>query len=81
MTIQSFTSDKTYETTPEHCTCGDYLNRQSKVGGKCKHQKALIAACNTATIFALLRMKFDYRLNGDLDTRRCYYEMSIQGLN
>ena len=79
MTIQSFTNPEVhYETDLEHCTCGDFINRKSKTGGHCKHQQSIIiAAFNRMQRFDLLRMKFDSRLNGDLDTRRCYVEMAL----
>jgi hypothetical protein len=77
MTVHSFTSDKTYETTPEHCTCFDFYFRQSKSGGKCKHQKALIRQINRAQMFLLLFARFDCRANGDEDTQRCYYELAM----
>ncbi len=61
MTIQSFTDpNKTYETTPEQCDCPDFRFRHHQ----CKHQKALIRELNRATIFLMLKMKFDIRQNG-----------------
>lgn len=29
--------DGEYQTTPESCTCPDFIFRKSKIGGKCKH--------------------------------------------
>ena len=79
MTIQSFTDpNKTYETTLESCQCGDFQFRQAKVGGKCKHQQALIIhLANRDTIFGLLKAKYDVRENGQEESRRCYYEMQM----
>lgn len=67
MTVKSFTSDKVYETTLESCTCGDYIYRQSKVGGHCKHQKALFAAHNRATYAYLLCLKLNTSLSAEVD--------------
>jgi predicted nucleic acid-binding Zn finger protein len=76
MTVTSFTdSSKTYETTEHSCTCGDWIYRKSKTGQPCKHQIAIEAA--KAVTFQALRRRYDYRLNGDLDSRRCYFEMAI----
>jgi len=78
MTFPSMTTEnKTYETTVTSCTCPDFQYRQAKIGGHCKHIQALRHEMNHATHFMLLRMKYDCRLNGDLETRRCYYELSL----
>jgi hypothetical protein len=37
MKIKSSSSNKFYEVTPHSCTCPDYVYRQAKHGGKCKH--------------------------------------------
>ena len=74
MVVHSFTSDKTYDVTPESCTCPA---KYYYPGKQCKHQTALIHEINRATIFGLLKMKFDCRDNGDEQTRRCYYELAI----
>ena len=36
-TYISETTGKIYYVTANSCTCGDYIHRQAKVGGKCKH--------------------------------------------
>ena len=75
MTITSFTdSTKTYETTPEHCSCPA---KHFNPGKQCKHQKALIAELNRAQRFLLLFARFDARANGDAVTHRCNFEMSL----
>ena len=79
--MTSFTdSNKTYNVTPEHCTCPDFQYRQSKAGGKCRHQKMLIAVANRAMHFLLLKMKFDIRSQAVIEAKRAnyyYYEMSL----
>ncbi len=76
MTVQSFTdSRKSYETTSTNCTCPDFQYRGSKTGKPCKHMVAVKVA--KAERFAALRNRYDYRLNGTLETRRCYIEMAL----
>lgn len=82
MTVTSFTNpNKHYETTLEHCTCPDYQYRQSKIGGHCKHQQAIIIRlANRDTIFGLLKMKFDCRSQHVIEAKRAayfYYEMAL----
>ena len=77
MAIHSFTSDKTYETTPESCTCPA---KYYYPGKQCKHQTALIHEINRATIFGLLKMKFDIRSQAVIEEKRANYwnfEMAI----
>jgi len=80
--MTSFTdSNKHYEVTPEHCTCPDFQYRQSKTGGKCKHQKMLIAEANRAMHFLLLMARFDIRSQAVIEAKRAAYwnyEMAIQ---
>lgn len=58
MTITSFTDEnKTYETTPEHCSCPDHQYRHHA----CKHMNALIHELNRAQKFLLLKTLFDVR--------------------
>ncbi len=83
-TIASQTSDTHYFLTinvatgqAEACTCGDYIHRQAARGGSCKHMKGFNQEVQRAATFQALRNRFDSRLNGDLETRRCYYEMSL----
>lgn len=73
MTIQSFTSEHIqYEVTETSCSCPSF---QFGKGRACKH---LIAVqINKDATFAALRQRYDYRLNGTLETRRCYREMSL----
>ncbi len=79
MTIKSFTDEtKSYETTPETCTCpAKYWNPNKQ----CKHQTALIHELNRVTHFLLLKMKFDCRSQVVIEAKRAAYwnfEMSIQ---
>lgn len=37
MKVKSDSNDRMYEVTPHSCTCADYIYRQAKVGGRCKH--------------------------------------------
>src|SRR6266567_92666 len=75
MTITSFTdTNKSYETTPETCSCPAKRWNPNK---QCKHQTALIHELNRATIFGLLFIRFDCRANGDEVTHRCNFELSI----
>ncbi len=78
MTIHSFTdSTKSYETTPEHCTCPAKHFHPDR---QCKHQTALIHALNRATHFLLLKMKFDIRSQVVIEAKRAAwwnFEMQI----
>ena len=71
MTIHSFTdSTKSYETTPEHCTCPA---KHFNPGKQCKHQTALIHELNRVTHFLLLKMKFDIRSQAVIEAKRANY--------
>ncbi len=73
MTVASFTNEHiTYETTETTCTCKSF---QFGRGRACKHMIAVQMGKDAA--FKALRNRFDYRLNGTLESRRCYYEMSL----
>lgn len=72
MTVQSFTNEHiTYETTDTACTCKAF---QYGKGKPCKHMIAI--QINRDETFAALRKRYDVRLNGDEDTKRCYRELS-----
>ena len=76
MTVQSFTTPSiTYETTTVSCTCPDFIQRRKQRNEPCKHIVALEQG--RAAAFLALKAKHDYRLNGTLETRRCYLEMSL----
>ncbi len=78
MTVQSFTdTSKSYEVTETSCQCGDWIYRGSRAGKPCKHMIALQMGKDAA--FQALRNRYDYRLNGMLESRRCYYELSTCG--
>ena len=78
MTVQSFTNEHiTYETTETSCQCGDWVYRGSKTNRPCKHMLAVQMGKDAA--FKALRNRYDYRLNGTIETRRCYYELSTCG--
>jgi hypothetical protein len=70
MTIQSLTSNETYETTLDSCTCKGFTH-----WGHCKHNEALKLAYQRAraATFSELWERYDERS----ETRRCYYEMSL----
>lgn len=80
-TIASQTSDTRYFLTIDddghavQCSCPDRQHRSYKPS--CKHMDAFNAEVQRAATFQLLRQRFDSRLNGDEQTRRCYYEMSL----
>jgi len=80
MTLNSF-SDITqrYETTLDDCTCGDFIYRKAARGECCKHMEALrrLYAKVRREEFNRMRQQYDSRLNGQADTQRCYYEMSL----
>ena len=78
MTITSFTdTNKSYETTPETCSCpAKYWNPNKQ----CKHQTALIHELNRVTHFLLLKMKYDIRSQAVIEAKRAAYwnfEMQI----
>ena len=76
MTVQSFTHEHiTYETTSHSCTCPDFVLRRQAKHEPCKHIVAMEQG--RAAAFLALKAKHDYRLNGTLETRRCYLEMSL----
>ena len=77
-TIKSQTSDKHYFLTIENghavdCTCGDRQYRHRT----CKHMSTFNQEVQKASTFQALMVRFDSRLNGDEETRRCHYEMSL----
>ncbi len=78
MTLTSFTDQtKSYEVTPESCTCPA---KYYYPGKQCKHQTALIHEINRVTHFLLLKMKFDCRSQAVIEAKRAnyyYYEMGI----
>jgi hypothetical protein len=55
------------------CTCPDCQWR----GRQCKHIKEFDAERIRVEKFNDLRKQFDCRLNGQADTQRCYFEMSL----
>ena len=76
--ISSQTSNKKYFLTIENgvatdCTCGDRQHRHHE----CKHMRNFDVEVNKAATFLLLRERFDSRLNGDIETRRINFEMSL----
>ena len=76
MTVASFTNPAlTYETTAISCTCPDFLHRRQAKHEPCKHIVAMEQG--RAAAFLALKAKHDYRENGTLETRRCYYELSM----
>ena len=79
MTLNSF-SDCTqrYETTLDSCTCKDRDFCPNRPGG-CKHMQVLVRAYERArkATFDELRRKYDSRLNGQADTRRCNFELAL----
>ena len=76
MTVPSFTdTTKSYETTETSCTCPDFIYRRQAKRQPCKHMVAL-QMCKDV-VFQALRERYDYRLNGQEDTRRCYFELSL----
>jgi hypothetical protein len=75
MTLNSYTDcTQQYETTLDDCTCKGFTR-----WNHCKHVETLQRAYARAKAetFAELRRQFDCRLNGQADTQRCYYEMSL----
>ena len=77
MTLNSFTDcTQQYETTLNDCTCKGFQR-----WNHCKHQETLQRAYQRArqATFDELRKRYDSRLNGQADTRRCYFEMSLEG--
>lgn len=57
------------------CSCPDRQHRSYKPC--CKHMSAFEAEVQRAATFQALRNRFDSRLNGQEQSRRCYYEMSL----
>ncbi len=75
MTINSYTDcTQHYETTLDSCTCPGFQRWHH-----CKHVETLQRAYQRArqATFEDMRRQFDCRLNGQADTRRCYFEMSL----
>ena len=57
------------------CSCPDRQYRSYKLS--CKHMAGFNAEVAKASAFIALRSRYDVRLNGQEDSRRCYYEMSL----
>lgn len=55
------------------CSCPDRAHRHHE----CKHMRNFNAEVQRAATWMLLRERFDSRLNGDIETRRCNYEISM----
>ena len=55
------------------CSCPDRAHRHHE----CKHMRQFSQEIQRAATFLLLRERFDSRLNGDIETRRCNYEISM----
>lgn len=63
MQVPSFSdSSKTYDVTATSCTC---LAKVYRPDAQCKHQRAVIAEFQRATLFRALQKRFDYRHNSD----------------
>ncbi len=58
-----------------NCSCPDRTYRSYKPC--CKHMSAFDAEVQRAATFQALRQRFDIRLNGQEDSRRCYREMAL----
>jgi|SRR5713226_6966663 len=78
--VKSQTSDTRYfltinETTghASDCSCKNRYYRRHT----CEHMSSFDAEVQRAAIFQALRQHFDCRLNGDEQTRRCNFEMSL----
>ncbi len=70
----SFTNpDKSYQTTLDFCTCGDFRYRHHD----CKHIQALAAEVLRAETFLALMRQFDCRLNGEAVTHRLQFELMM----
>jgi hypothetical protein len=54
------------------CQCPDRQYRHHE----CKHMRNFNAEVQRAAMFMLLRQRFDSRLNGDEETRRCYRDLA-----
>lgn len=78
-TIKSQTSNKRYFLTIDEaghatdCSCSERNYRHHT----CKHMRSFDAEVQRAATFHALRQRFDSRLNGDEQSRRCYYEMGL----
>jgi hypothetical protein len=78
-TIKSQTSNKYYFLTIDEtghavdCTCPDCQFRHRS----CKHQRNFNQEVERAVAFTALKSRYDCRENGDLATRRCYFEMAL----
>ncbi len=57
------------------CQCPDRQHRSWKPS--CKHMDAFNAEVNKAATFLLLRERYDSRLNGQEQSRKFYYELSM----
>ncbi len=78
MTVASFTNEHiTYETTETTCTCPDFIYKRAAKHQAYKHMIAVQMGKDAA--YKALRNRYDYRLNGTLESRRCYYELSTCG--
>ena len=75
MTVTSFSNPSiSYETTETSCQCGDWIYRGRKTGKPCKHMLAMQMGKDAA--FKALRQRYDFRLNGQEETKRCYRELA-----
>jgi len=79
-TIKSQTSNSYYFLTIDaessravDCTCPDRHYRHHT----CKHMSQFNSELERAITFQSLKARYDCRENGDLDTRRCYFELSL----
>ncbi len=69
MTVTSFTdSTKSYEVTETSCSVATGSTGDAKTNRPCKHMIALQMGKDAA--FKALRNRYDYRLNGTLETRK-----------
>ena len=78
-TISSETSNKHYFLTIDEtghatdCSCPDRFYRHHT----CKHMRNFQEEVERAQVFLALKQDYDCRANGQEQTRRCYYEMSL----
>ena len=83
-TIKSFTSTQRYFATIDDetglmtdCRCPDHAIYCPNRKDGCKHMREFNTEVRKAEVFNALRQQYDSRLNGQADTRRCNYEMSL----
>ena len=55
------------------CSCPDHQHRHHE----CKHMRNFNVEVQRAATWLLLRERYNSRLNGQEQSRRCYYEMSL----